>query len=403
MDMPRPLEDLKVLDFTWVIAGPLITKALADLGAEVVKVEHPSWPDQMRNFLPYKDGKPGVNRAGVWATMNAGKRSLAMNLRSDKGRELAIRLATWADVVVENFTAGQMGKWGLDYEALRRHNPDLIMLSASSMGQDGPDARRQGFGFHFAAYAGFTHSTGWPDREPLGAIPYTDYIAPPFAVAAILGALDYRRRTGQGQSIDLSQVEAALHFMTPAFLEYSALGVVPARNGNRSPSAAPHGAYHCKDGRWCAIAVETDARWRAFCRAIGRPELEADPRFASLLARKHNEDHLDALVEAHTASLNADAVTSTLLSAGVPAGVVAGGKDLLEDPQLRARDYFLEMPHAEMGMATAHRNMALFSGLDSGPRRGAPMLGQDTEYVCTRVLGLSDEEMAALIAEGVLG
>ena len=403
MEEDRPLGGLHVLDFSWVIAGPLATKFLADLGAEVVKVEHPSKLDTMRIYVPYKDGVPGINRAGAWSVMNAGKQSIALNLRTQKGRELIRHLAIWADVLVENFTAGRMAEWGLDYGTLAKDNPRLVMVSASSMGQFGSDAKRPGMGFHFAAYAGFTSLTGWRDREPLGAIAYTDYISPGFIVASVLGALDYRHRTGKGQYIDLSQSEVALQFIAPAILEYSGLGKLGERTGNRDPDFAPHGAYRCKGkDQWCAIAVQSDEQWKTLCMVMEKHELATDPRFATLPARKNHEDYLHSIVEAWTRQREAGQVESTLLKAGIPAGIVANGKDLFQDPRLRDREYFMNLPHCEGGTMVGRRSMARFSDLDSRPRGGAPAMGQDTQRVLTTILGLSTSDVAELIAEGVL-
>ncbi|MBI3743202.1 MAG: CoA transferase [Chloroflexi bacterium] len=400
---PRPLEGLKVLDFTWVIAGPLITKFLADHGAEVIKLEYAKRPDQMRFFIPYKDKTPGINRSGVWAALNSSKRSLAVNLGEPKGQALAKQLAAWADIAVENFTAGQLQKWNLDYDSLRRVNEDLIMLSASSFGQDGPDATRKGFGFHFAAYAGFTDLTGWPDREPLGSIPYTDYIAPGFAVAAIMAALDYRQRTGKGQYIDLAQVETALHFLAPSLLEYLALGRLGRRSGNRSPRMCPHNAFRCRDGGWCAIAVRGDTEWRNLCAAIGRPALAFDPRFSTLLARKRHEDELERILATEMMRQESAAkLVEALMDRGVPAAVVAGGRELVEDIQLKARDYWVSLPHPEIGTAVSHRAMARYSDANNRPWRSAPLLGQDTADIYKRILRLSDDEIATLIAEEVI-
>ena len=402
--MKRLLDGLKVLDFTWAIAGPFVTKFLADHGATVIKVENAERLDMIRTFQPFKDGKFGINRGGVWAAMNSGKRSLGLDMRRPEGVQIARRLAAWCDVLVENFAPGTVAKWGMSYDELKEINDDIIMVSTSSMGQTGPFAHYHGLGFHLQGFAGFNQVTGFPDREPFGSIPYTDFVGGPFALAALMGALDRRRRTGQGQFIDLSQVEASLHLLSTVLLDSSVNGREAKRDGNRSRSAAPHGAYRCLgDDRWCVIAVTTDAQWRAFRTILGDPPWTQAPELQTLLGRLERVEELDRRVEEWTLRHAPHDVMERMQAAGVPAGVVEDGKDLAEDPQHKARHFYQHFDHPEIGSALTRRSPVLYSDADSSVTGGAPTLGQDTEYVLTQVLGMSDDEWIALLEAGVVG
>ncbi len=402
--MKRLLDGLKVLDFTWAIAGPFVTKFLSDHGATVIKVENARRLDMIRTFQPYKDGKFGINRSGVWAAMNSGKYSLGLDMARPEAVGIAQRLAAWCDVLVENFAPGTMAKWGLTYDELRQVNDDIIMVSLSSMGQTGPYAHYHGLGFHLQGFAGFNQVTGFPDREPFGSIPYTDFVGGPFSLAALMGALDRRRRTGQGLFIDLSQIEAALHLLGPALLDSAVNGRETQRVGNRSHRAAPHAAYRCQgDDRWCVIAVFTDAQWRGFCRVLGDPPWTREAGFGTLLGRLARLDELDRRVEAWTLQHSPEEVMERMQAAGVPAGVVEDGKDLAEDRQHEARHFYQQFDHAEIGSAVTRRSPVLYSDADASVPRGAPTLGQDTEFVLTQVLGMSDEEWLALLEAGVVG
>jgi crotonobetainyl-CoA:carnitine CoA-transferase CaiB-like acyl-CoA transferase len=400
----QALKGLKVADFSWYIAGPSIPMWLAHHGAEVIRVESLTRPDELRGIEPFKDGIAGINRSGCYANFNSNKYGMALNLNHPRGVEVARKIIAWADVLVENFTPGTMArKWGLGYESVREINPGIVMVSTSPMGQTGPEAQQGGFGLELVSRGGFTHFTGWPDQEAVGVgYPYTDTASPPLGVVAILAALEYRRRTGKGQYIDISQHEVAVQHLTPAVLDYTANGNEGGRIGNRHHQAAPHGAYRCRgEDRWCAIAVFTDEEWRAFCGVIGQPELAEDNKFKTLTDRKQNEDELDRLVEAWTANLPPEEVMQNMQAAGVAAGVVQSGKDLIEDPQLKHRHHFWYLDHPEMGKCAYDGPPFHLSETPGELNRPAPCLGEHTEYVCTQILGIPDEEFIGLLAEGV--
>ncbi|MFC1966165.1 CaiB/BaiF CoA transferase family protein [Chloroflexota bacterium] len=399
----KPLDGVKVADFSGLFTGSLTTRILSNYGATVVKIEGRSRPDVTRVAQPFKDGILGVNRGGSFNQHNTSKLSVALNLAHPKGKEVAKRFAAWADVVVENFAGGAMARMGLGYEELKKVKPDIIMLSSCMMGQTGRYAAHPGLGWHLTALSGFSHIAGWPDREPLSLGVYTDYIAPHFNVLAILAALDYRRQTGKGQYLDFAQYENGVHFIAPLILDYVVNRRVAGRIGNRSPDAAPHGAYRCRgDDRWCAISVFTDDEWRSFCEVIGNPSWTDDPRFTNLQARKENEEELETLVEEWTINQSAEEVMTIMQAVGVAAGVLQNGEDLLEhDPHLKYRGFFWELDHPEMGKYRAWGHAFALTKSPYELKR-APLLGEHNEHALKEILGMSDDEVAELVIEGVV-
>lgn len=396
-----PLAGVKVADFCWAIAGPTTTKYLAIYGAQVVKVETHSRPDSTRISPPFA-GKPSRNSSLHFGILAPSKLSLSLNLKEPRAQEIARRLIAWADVVTENFSVGQMGEWGLDYERVRAINPKAIMLSSSQQGQTGPHAGHPGLGGMLQALTGFNHFTGWPDREPLGpALPLPDMIAPWFSIIAIIAALEQRQRTGQGQYIDLSQLEAGLQFLAPGLLDYTVNGREGERRGNASDHAAPHNAYRCQGGdRWCAISVRSDAEWHALCDAIGRSELRQDARFDTLLKRMQHSAALDAVITEWTSRRDARQVMEQLQAAGVPASVVANGRDLHEDPQLHHRGHFITVDHQRMGRYPVDAPAFRISGLEPDVRP-APLLGEHNEFACRELLRMPESEYQDLTNAGI--
>lgn len=400
--MESVFKGLKVADFTWVGVGPLITKYLADFGATVVRIESSLSPDTMRLSAPFKDGVPGIDRSGYFALINENKYSMAINLNHAKGIEVAKKLVAWADVVAESFAPGVMEKWGLAYENLKKIKPDIIMIRTCNQGQTGPYAKHPGFGYQIAGLVGFPLLIGWPDRSPLPIpVAYSDYISYHFGAAALIAALTYRRRSGRGQCLDLSQVEASIQFLTPVMLNYVVNGEEPSLQGNSCPYAVPHAAYRCKgEDNWCVIAVSNDQEWKAFVNAIGNPSWVADPKFATFMSRKKNEVELDKLIEAHTINFTPEQVMTVLQSVGVPAGVVENGADLLSDPQIKARDYYWYLNHKEMGSTLTMGQPFKLDKTPAEPRMPSPCLGEHTEFVCREILRMSDEEFVELFASG---
>ncbi len=400
---PRALEGIRVADFTWAGAGPVAAKTLSDHGAEVFKIEGKTRPEIMRAVGPHRDDIVGLDRSGAFNQWATGKLSVTLNLAQPKGVEVAKRIVAQADIVVESFSGGVMKRMGLGYEELKKINPGVIMLSTCQMGQTGPRCALPGDGSNMTALSGFRHITGWPDRPPTNLFTYTDFVAAHFNVLAILAALDYRRRTGKGQYLDMSQYENGLHLMAPLILDYVVNGRVADRMGNHHPHAAPHNAYRCRGKeRWCAIAVFSDEEWQSFCKVIGNPAWTNRPEFNSLPLRKENEDELDRLIGEWTADHSAEEVMDMMQAAGVAAGLVENGEDLMEhDPQLRHRRLFRELDHPEVGK---YRGLAHPFVLSKSPceLRRAPLLGEHSEFILKKVLGMTDDEVADLVIEGVV-
>jgi benzylsuccinate CoA-transferase BbsF subunit len=401
----RALEGVKVVDFGWVLVSPLIVKMLADYGATAVCVESIKGPSLSRLGTPFKDGKPGVNRAGHFAYCAPNKYSISLDLRTPGGMEIAKKLVAWADVVSENRRTGIMKQMGLDFEALTKINPGVIMVSSSNQGQTGPYASHPGLGIHLIGLGGFNNLIGWPGQEPITlTVAYTDYLTPPLAVATLVAALDRRRKTGEGEYFDISQLEAGLHYLSTPLLDAAVNGKEPKKMGNACEDAAPHGIFRCKgEDRWCSLAVFNDQEWVTFCRVMGHPEWTIDPKFSTLSQRKENEEELNKLVAEYTIQYTPEHLMALLQEAGIAAGVVQNAKDIYEDPQLRHREFFWVMNHKEMGEFTHLGEPAVLSKTPAKPYMPAPCLGEHTEYVCKEFLGVEDEEFVDYMASGAFG
>jgi benzylsuccinate CoA-transferase BbsF subunit len=401
----RPFEGVNVLDFTWAGVGPHTVNYLIFFGATAIKVESQKRPDTLRTLGPFKDGIPNLERGYYFAFSQSAKRyDITLNLDHPKGIELAKRLIGWADVVVESFAGGVMEKWGLDYDSLKKMKPEIIMLRTCMHGHTGPLAKQHGQGFILTALSGLDAVTGWPDRPPAGLYgAFTDHVAPLFNAISLIAALDYRRRTGKGLCIDQSQHEAVLHWTIPLLLDYTVNHRELQANGNRLAYAAPHGIYRCQgDDRWCAIAVFTDEEWGSFCKVIKSPTLVKDPKFATLLNRKKNEDELDKIVQEWTIKHTPEEVMGLMQAAGVAAGVVANAKDQAEDPQLEHYHFFNEREHPETGKLSIYHGPLFKLSKTTYELGRPPLLGEHNDYVYTKLFGLSDEEFVQLIAEGVI-
>jgi crotonobetainyl-CoA:carnitine CoA-transferase CaiB-like acyl-CoA transferase len=405
MENTAALADVKVLDLMWAIAGPAATRMLADYGATVVRVESTTRTDVCRTVAPFHELPPEPESAVLFQNANAGKRMMTLDLATAAGREIFLDLVRWADVVAEAYTAGTMRTLGLDYETLRAVNPSLIMLSTCLMGQTGPLSRFAGFGNLAHSITGFGGLCGWPDRTPAGPFgAYTDYVAPRFSAAAILAALDHRRRTGEGQYIDLAQAEAAIHFLAPAMLDYTVNGHVQTCVGNDDPEAAPHGTYPAAgDDRWLAIAVQNDAQFAALTRVLGEPSLRDDPRFATADTRRAHRRELDAVVGAWTRTHDAHAAEAMLQAAGIAAAVVAASADLCNDPQLIHRDHFHQLPHPTYGTTPVEGSRSRLSRTPAVVAGEAPTLGRDNEDVLRTILGYDEDRITELVIAGALG
>jgi benzylsuccinate CoA-transferase BbsF subunit len=404
MDSQRPLTGLHVLDFTNTVLGPSTTRYLADNGATVVRVESMAHPETTRIASPFAGGDPHMDRSGYFATHNAGKMSITVNMKKPRARSVIDRLIAWADILIESFAPGVMARWNLGYEEVRKIKPDIIMASTCLQGQTGPRSPHRGYGQMASALAGWFELTGWPDGDPVGPYSaYSDFVDWNFLLISLLSALDYRRQTGEGQYIDQSQLESSLYFMLPALMDFDANGRVNRRMGNRDNTASPHGVYQCRgEDRWCAIAVTDEEEWRSFCSVLEKPEWVSDDRLNSADGRKSHEEVLDRQIEDWTLTRDAEDVMNTLQSAGIPAGVVQHAGDLFEDPQLKHRQHFHPLKHAEMGSYHIATSPFKLGNSDTTPLSAAPLLGEHTEMVLKEFLKMSEEEVTELVVDGAL-
>jgi len=403
--LSRALEGVKVVEFAAYAAGPGITKYLADHGATAVHVESRARPDGFRvNYPPFKDNIPGLNRSGCFSIFNNGKLGVTLNLKTDEGLELGKRLVAWSDVVIENFTPGTMRRLGLGYETLKTVKPDLIMLSTCNQGQTGPHADHSGFGTQLSSLAGFTHLTGYPGGPPMILYgPYIDFVAVAVGLVAVAAALDHRRRTGQGLYIDLSQYEAGLQFAAPALLDAGVNGRVATRMGNRSPAAAPHGAYPCRGkDRWCVLSIWSDEEWERLVAVMGSPPWATDQRFRTLSGRKQHEAELDRLIGEWTRDLDPEELMGRLHARGLRAGAVRTMSELFTDPQFIHRGIWWAIEHPEMGRHHYKAPPFILRKSPARPTRPAPCLGEHNREVFVDLLGMPETEFGALQASKVI-
>jgi benzylsuccinate CoA-transferase BbsF subunit len=381
------LEDVRVVEFGSYAAGPAIGKYLANFGARVVHVESHQRPDGFRlQYPPFKDGRVGINRSACFCYFNDSKFGVTVDLKSEEGMAVALRLIEWTDVVIENMRPGVMDRLGLGYERMREQNRSLILLSTSNMGQSGPHACHPGFGSQLSSLSGFTELIGEGGGPPSILYgPYIDLIAVAYGGAAVLAALDYRHRTGEGASIDLSQYEAGLQFLAPALLDHSVNSVIAGRNGNRDAVAVPHGCYPCLEERWVVLSCWDDEEWTRFRGAVG---WEDDERFVTADARRAHEDELNACIADWTRGQDAQDLMHRLQSCRVHVAAVNTMKDLFSDPQLRARQVWQPMEHAEIGTQSYRMVSYQLSDTPGRVRRAAPRLGQDNDEVFSNWLAL---------------
>jgi benzylsuccinate CoA-transferase BbsF subunit len=400
------LKGLKVVGFVTAGAGPMLVKSLATQGATVILIESGKRFNVTRSGGPFKDNKPGLNRSYSFAFVNSDRYSISIDLKHPRANEVIKRLIKWADVICDNWRTGVMESWGLSYAEASVINPGIVMCSLTHAGRTGPHKRARGMGIMQSALCGLVSLTGWPDRPPvmlggMGILP--DFIAPRFGVTAIMAALDYKRRTGKGQFIDLSEYETAIQFQTPSILDYSANHRIEERDGNRCSYAAPHGVYRCKgEDKWCAIAVFSEDEWNAFGQAIGNPEWVNDPKFCTLAARKVNENELNQRIEEWTSDKDPDEVMGILQKAGVEAGNVRTMQEALENcPQSKHRHYWWSLEHPEIGKMYYQGNSYLMSKTPYTIEQPAPLFGQHTEYICTQLLNIPDDEFTDLYQQGL--
>ncbi|WP_375688305.1 CoA transferase [Pseudooceanicola sp. LIPI14-2-Ac024] len=402
----KPLEHLTVLDLSWVVAGPMIGRCMADFGARVIRVESSKRPEVARLTGPFPGGERNLNKSGLYENCNAGKLGVTLDLSTEEGRAVVRDLAKQADVLVESFAPGQMDRWGLGYDVLGADNPGLVMLSTSLMGQAGPWKALAGFGNIGAAMSGLQVLAGREGQPPTGPYgPYTDYCAPRLALPVLLAALDMRRKTGKGRWLDISQAEAGMQFIAETFADYSANGHVTVAQGNRDPQIVPNNVYPCLapegETAWVAVSVTDEAVWKALAGATSIAGL-GDLALATLEDRKAREAEIDAALADWTATREAGEVEALLQAAGVPAYVVASNADMAADPQLAAWGHFLNLPREDGTSSWIEACRFKLSDTPGVPRVVAPHYGRDGTQVLHEMLGMEDSTIAALAEQGVL-
>jgi benzylsuccinate CoA-transferase BbsF subunit len=392
------LEGIMVISLGTGVVVPDATKMLGELGANVIKFESTDNPDFVRTLGP-KNTVAGFNES------NRNKRSFGVNLKSDKGRDLAKRLIKMSDVVVENFRGGVVKSLGLDYKSVQPIKPDIIYISSQGFGSGGPHSDYPCYGPMLSAASGMLSIWKQPDDPyPAGSnSPLPDHMASKHVAIAVLAALDYRRRTGKGQFIDLAQTEVAAALIGEHYLDYTMNKREPQAVGNRCPYAAPHGCYPCLgQDNWVAISVFTNEEWHSFGKAIGSPSWAKDLRFADIPGRLKNVDELDKLVAEWTSPRDAWEVMEILQGAGVPAGVVQRAQDTIKDPQLKHLNALVELDHPEVGKRLYNNIPFHMSETPPIPSSPAPLLGQHTDEICRELLKMSASEIEKLKVEKIL-
>ena len=402
--MAGPLKGIRVLDMSWVMVGPVSGRYLADLGADVVKIESRSRIDPLRTLGPFKDGKPGPERSVSYHNLNAGKRGLAINMKESRGREVILRLVDWADVVLESFTPGVLESLRLDYPNLKARKPAIIMVSTSILGQTGPHAAgTSGVGTMGAAMSGASGLIGWPDRPPSGTFgPWTDGVAPRFIVSSALAALHRKSQTGEGCYIDVAQAEAGIQFMMPAYYEYAANGTIPTRRGYAgSPLRCPQGVYPCTGAdRWIVIDAAGDAQWTRLREVIGAAL--SDGKYHTLIGRLRNRQAIDDAIKQWTRGRDAQETETMLQAAGVPAHIVSQAGDLARDPHLRHLNHLRRIEDPDFGEAEIEGPRSSFEATPLAQTRRAPRIGEHSAEILRELCGMNEREIAELKETGVL-
>lgn len=406
----RALEGIRVLDLTIISAGAGATMLLADMGAEVIKVESTKYVDPYRNSTIHPNDDPGDhpwNRSAPFNTLNRNKYGITLDLTHPEGKAIFLELAKTSDVVANNFRLGVMERFGLGYEEISRVNPSIVYVDISSQGTFGPEARYGSFGSTLDALSGLAYVTGEADGPPSWSgqtINYPDQLACTLAAGAIMTALYYRMQTGLGAHIDFSQRESITSLIGEMVLDSSLNDRQPVRLGNGHAFMVPHGVYPCAgNDEWITIAVAGEDQWSRLCAVLARPELLDDERFADYTSRYAHRAELDGIIAEWTIVRAPHEAFTELQTAGIAAGAVVGGPEILADPQLRDRGYFQVVEQPEAGSFPIKTRPMKFSKTDGSIYRHAPLLGEHNNYVFHEVLGLSAEKVQHLERQGVIG
>jgi len=397
--MPGPLRGIRVLDLTWVLAGPFASMILGDLGAEVIKVERPPYGDVARTTGPIVNGE-----SCYFFSINRGKKSVCLDLKAERGRDLFLRLVGLSDVLMENFTPGTMDKLGLGYDVLQKHNPRLIYSATSGFGQTGPERLRPALDIVVQGMGGVMSITGEPDGPPLRpGLSLGDIAAGLYTAIGVLVALHERERSGQGQMIDIAMLDCQIAILENAFIRYFATGELPKPIGSRHPLATPFQAFPTSDG-WIVLALSwgVENQWELFCATIGRVELIDDPRFDTPALRTEHHAELEPILNEAMHQKTTSEWLQEFDAIGLPCGPLNNIAQAAEQPQVVARRMMVEVEHSRIGRLKLPDTPVKLSRTPGGIKGPSPALGQDTYEVLSSLLGLSAEEMAELAAAGVI-
>jgi len=398
------LAGVRIADFTWVWAGPYAIMLLAYLGAEVIKIESRGRADSARmGSITTGQVSSNLDASPVFNNVNLNKLGVSLDLSRPEGLELAKRIVRISDVAAENMRPGAMARLGLSYEALVQIKPDIIMLSSSAFGATGPYREYAGYAPHFSAFSGLAYATGYPDGEPNILTGATDIRSATTSAFAILAALNYRQRTGQGQYIDLSSSETLSVLIGDTIMDYTMNHREPSRTGNRDTIMAPHNCYRCQgEDKWISIAVATDQEWEALCQAMGNPEWTRDELFSDAYSRWQNQEHLDRLIAQWTVNYSPYEVMERLQASGVAAVPSFDAEELFANPHLRERQVFTEVEHPVIGKQVVLNPPWKLSATPARVERASPLLGQHNEYVFGELLGMSKQEITKLMEDKVI-
>jgi benzylsuccinate CoA-transferase BbsF subunit len=390
------LNGLRVLDFTWMLAGPYATRILADFGAEVIKVQSKKTAKGAES-----------NLSGYFNTWNRNKCGITLDLSHPDARDVVLKLTQVFDIVIENFSPRVMANWGLSYDKLKEVKPDLIMVSISAMGQDGPWKDFVAFGPTLQALSGLTYLTSFDEHVPMGiGYAYADPMIGLYATVAVLSALEHRDKTGQGQYIDISGFEAVCTLLGPALMDarINQRETIPDGNRAAGTAAVPYGCYRCLGtNQWCVIAVSSEDEWTALGQVLGHPAWMKEDKFSTVSGRKEHYEELDAKLEEWTTEQTSEEVVRLLQAAGIAAGVVQNAEDLARDPHLAANRFFWSAEHPVLGKVFSDRSPIRMKGMEAIQWKAAPLLGADNRYVFRDLLGFSEDEFLSYVERGVIG
>ncbi len=407
---PLPLSGIRVVDLTWIVAGPQTTRIFADLGAEVIKVEYKESPDYIRGAPPFADNISGVNRSGFFNNLNRNKSSLTLNVMHPDGMDVLKNLISVSDILIENFSSKVLDRWGLNYQEQIKIKPDIIYLSLSGFGHSGSKQDYTTWGPTAQALSGLTYMSGFPNEYPSGwGYSFLDHTAGYYGAIALLLALHHRNTTGEGQSIDISQVETGMALTGTYLLDYLMNGRKykrpenPPGNRARFDIVAPHNIYRCHgEDRWIALVVSDNDEWAKFCKAINRIDLLDNNLFSTNELRIKNQDFLDNEISVNLADWDAIELMHILQGVSVSAGVVQNAKDrVTSDPQLKERNYFQQIEHPEIGKYDFDGFPAKFSEVGHRMESSSPILGQHSKYVISSLLGYNQEDLDRMESEEV--